>query len=384
MQPRLFRSTRPSNAQWLALGLVRPLRFAIAAFLAVPLLAWPVVGSADASSPTYSGRAYVVQATVLGTQLPRIADTGDLPSTGGAQEAALLSVPPISLGSAGAFNGAEVAHATTVGQGNASRSEASVANLSLTVAGTTITADFLMSRAAAECNGSSPSVSGSSELATLVISSVNGGQPITVMAAPNQTIALPLNAGTVVINEQSSSLSGQSGSMDVNALHVTITNPIGGPPLTDVIVSHAHADITCPTSPSPPPTCGATPTDFVTGGGWIVSPSNSNAKANFAVAGGMKDGFWGHLLYIDHGNGIRVKGTGVTGYNFYPNLGSNGRQIVGSADVNGTAESYEADVADNGEPGIDVDKFQLLLNGAMTAPATLLSGGNIQLHKACQ
>ncbi|TME49248.1 MAG: hypothetical protein E6I60_12895, partial [Chloroflexi bacterium] len=189
MQARLFRFPRPPNARRLW-----PLRLAVATLLAVPLLAWPAVGSADASSPTYSGRAYVVQASVLGTQLPRIADTGDLPSTGGAQEASLLTVPPISLGSAGSFNGAEVAHATTVGHGSASRSEASVASLSLTVAGTTIMADFLMSRAAAQCRGSNPSVSGSSELASLSISSVNGGQPITVTGAPNQTIALPFNA----------------------------------------------------------------------------------------------------------------------------------------------------------------------------------------------
>src|SRR4029077_16425328 len=61
-----------------------------------------------------------------------------------------------------------------------------------------------------------------------------------------------------------------------------------------------------------------------------------------------------------------------------------GRQILGSADVSGTAESYEADVADNGEPGHGVDQFQLWLNGALVAPAALLSGGNIQLHKACE
>jgi len=385
MQPRLFRPTRPSKAQSPAVGRMRPLRFAIATLLAIPLLAWPAAGSADTSSPSYSGRAYVVQASVLGAQpLAPIADTGDLPSTGGAQQASLLTVPPIPLGSAASFNGAEVAHATTVGQGNASRSEASVADLSLTVVGNTITADFLMSRAAAQCDGSSPSVTGSSELASLSISSINNGQPIIVSTAPNQTISLPLNAGTVMINEQSSSLSGQSGSMDVNALHVTITNPTGGPALIDVIVSHAHADITCPTSPSPPQACSGTPTDFVTGGGWIVSPSDSNAKANFAVAGGIKNGFWGHLLYIDHGDGMRVKGTGVGGYDFYPDFASNGRKILGSADVNDTGGSYEADVADNGEPGIQVDKFQLLLNGVLTAPATLLSGGNIQLHKACQ
>src|SRR3989442_13052516 len=337
MQPRLFRASRPPNTRPVWRG-----GLPVAVLIPLPLPAWPAVGSADTSSPIYSGRAYVVQASVLGMQLPRVVDTGDLPSTGGAQEASLLTVPPITLGSAGALNGAEVAHATTVGHGNASRSEASVADLSATVAGTTITADLLMSRATAQCHGSSPSVSGSSELANLSTSPINGGQPITVMTTPNQTIVLPSNAGTVVINEQSNSVSGQSGSMDVNALHVTIANPTVGPPLADVIVSHAHADITCPTSPSQPPACGATPTDFVTGGGWIVSPSDPNAKANFAVAGGVKNRFLGPLICIDHANRTRAKGTGGTGYDFYPAFGSNGRQIVGSADVNGTAESYEA------------------------------------------
>src|SRR5438094_3706196 len=266
MQPRLFRSTPPPTAR----------RLAVAALLAVPLCAWPAVGSADTSGPVYSGRAYVVQASVLGIELPRVADTGDLPSSGGAQEASLLTVPEIPLGSAGAVNGAEVAHASTVAQGNTSRSEASVADLSVTLAGTTVTADLLMARATAHCNGGSPSVSGSSELAALSISSVNGGQPITVTGAPYQTIPLPLNAGTVVINEQSASISGQSGSMDVNALDVTATNPAGGPPLAEVIVSHAHSDITCPASPSQPPPCN-TSADFVTGGGWMASPSDPNA-----------------------------------------------------------------------------------------------------------
>ncbi|HYY53477.1 MAG TPA: post-COAP-1 domain-containing protein, partial [Myxococcales bacterium] len=151
----------------------------------------------------------------------------------------------------------------------------------------------------------------------------------------------------------------------------------------DVIVSHAHADITCPASP--PPSCDATATDFVTGGGWIVSPSDPNAKANFAVAGGMKNGaFWGHLMYLDHGNRLRAKGTAVSGYDVYPAFGSNGRRTTGSADVGGTTESYEADVADDGEPGRAVDKFQLLLNGVPVS-SDVLAGGNIQLHKPqCQ
>ena len=347
------------------------------------LFATPAGSIAQTSStPNFSGQAYVVRATVPLVSPITVSDTGPLSSNGGAQEASLLDVPAISLGNVGALNGADVAHATTIGQGNASRSEASVADLSLTAAGNTIAADFLMSEVAAQCTGTSPSVSGRSDLAKVVIN----GQSIEVSGATNQMIQLPLNAGSVVINEQSSSVSGQSGKMDVNALHVVLNNPTpGGAPVADVIISHAHADITCPASPPP---CDATAGDFVTGGGWIVSPSDPNAKADFAVAGGIKNGsFWGHLMFLDHGNRLRVKGTAVTGYGVYDPFGSNGRQALGSADVGGTTDSYEADVADDGEPGRGVDRFRLLLNGApVTTPDDeFLAGGNIQLHKQhCQ
>lgn len=334
------------------------------------------------SATTFSGQAFVVQATVPPLSPITVADTGPLPPSGGAQQASLLDVPGISLGNVGALNGAGVAHAATIGQGNGSQSQASVADVSLTVAGNTIQADFLMSGATAQCHGASASASGSSELADLVVN----GQRIAISGATNQTVVLPLNAGSVVINEQSSSVSGQSGSMDVNALHVVVNNaaPGGGAPLADVIVSHVHADVTCPASPPAKPVCGTGATDFVTGGGWIVSPSDPNAKAHFAVAGGIKNGPWGHLLFVDHGNGLRAKGTGVTGYDLYPAFGPNGRQTLGSADIAGTSGSYEADVADDGEPGGGVDRFQLLLNGAKVA-SDHLAGGNIQLHKPdCQ
>jgi hypothetical protein len=282
----------------------------------------------------------------------------------------------------GAVNGADVASGTAVAQGNDSRSAASVADLSLAVAGNTISADFLMSEAAAACQGSSASASGNSQLAKLVIN----GQAIVISGATNQTVQLPLGAGYVVINEQSGSANGQSGGMDVSALHVVATNPTmpSGPPLADVVVSHAHADINCPASPAPPPPCSTVTTDFVTGGGWIVSPSDGNAKANFAVAGG-KDGTWGHLMFIDHGNGMHVKDIAVMHYDKYPPFGLNGRFTSGDADVDGTPHPYEADVADNREPGSGADQFQLKLDGKPVNTNTLLAGGNIQLHKPqCQ
>ena len=329
------------------------------------------------SAPAFSGRAFVVQANVPPLSPITIADTGPLPSGGGAEEASLLEVSPISMGNVGALNGADVAHATTVGQGNASRSEALLADLSLTVAGNTIAADFLMSTASAQCNGSTPSVSGNSELARVVVN----GQPVVISGATNQRVPLPLGAGSIVINEQSSSVSGQSGTLDVNALHVVATNPTTGMPLADVILAHAHADIACPASPASPPPCSGGSSDFVTGGGVIPSPTDPNAKANFAVAGGVKNGFWGHLLYIDHGKGPRIKGTAVTGYNRYSPFGPNGRQILGSVETGGTR--YEADVLDDGEPGRN-DRFQLSMDGSQIA-SDFLASGNIQLHRpSCQ
>src|SRR5712692_7425514 len=90
------------------------------------------LGWSTTSSPSpaaFSGRATVVDATV-GTSLVSvrtvISDTGPLPSSGGAEEATLLdaSIPGLLT--------VEVLHASTVGQGNGARSEASVANLVLT------------------------------------------------------------------------------------------------------------------------------------------------------------------------------------------------------------------------------------------------------------
>ena len=110
---------------------------------------------------------------------------------------------------------ADVFHSSTIGQGDRSRSEASVADVNLTVAGNTIGADFLMARAMAVCNqDGSSSVSGGSEIAELVIN----GQTIDVGTAPNQTVDLPLGTGKVIINEQY----GNSGDITVNALHVIV------------------------------------------------------------------------------------------------------------------------------------------------------------------
>jgi hypothetical protein len=311
----------------------------------------PAFSATSASAITYSGRATVVQAALPLLAPITIVDAGPLPPEGGAQEKSLVDATVPGLLSV------EVLHASTVGEGNHSRSEASVAQLSLAAGGNTISAGFLMARAEARCTDAGATTSGSSEIAELTINNAS----IVVSGQPNQTILLP--NGQVVINEQNTA----PGDITVNALHVVVNG------VADVVVSSAHADIGCPQPlPPPPPSCP----DFVTGGGWITG-TPSGAKGNFAVAGGFKNGaLWGHLNYLDHGGGPKVKGTGVTGYAV---IDAVTRRISGTAEIDGQPGfRYDAEVADLGEPGRS-DRFALWLSNGYHASGNL-AGGNIQLH----
>ena len=312
-----------------------------------------------AQPTTFSGRAVVVDATVAGMNF-QISDTGQLPSSGGAIERSLLEVDQLGVT-------ARVAHAATIGQGDRSRSEASVFDTTITSAGHTVTASFLSSRAAAICGAIGATASGSSELANLVID----GQEITVTGEPNQTVTL--GPVTVIINEQTPDPQGGSNAagITVNALHVIVLNPLDGSTLANIIVASSHADITCANT-------RCTGGDFITGGGYITTPGRNT----FGVAGGLKSrGFWGHLTYIDHATGMKVKGTGVTGYTV---TGPTSRRITGTAEINGAPGfTYIVDVADNGEPGRQ-DTFMIQLFPSGYTAAGTLTGGNIQLHRPCK
>src|SRR2546422_1419269 len=226
-------------------------RFFVAA---ISILLLSVPRTAAAACSMFGGRATVVQANALGVVPLVLSDTGNLDSTGGAKEASLLNASAPGLATV------EVLHATTVGQDNSSRSEASVANVNLTMLGNNISADFMMARANANCGSGGATVSGSSEIAGLVAN----GQSVVVTGSPNQTISLP-GGVQIILNEQISSVQGGDGSITVDALHVT------APGVADALVSNALAvigplvvTIGPPPPPPPPPNCE----DFVTGGGW--------------------------------------------------------------------------------------------------------------------
>lgn len=160
-----------------------------------------------------SGSARAVQATVvtqLGLSTSTLADTGTLSGPDDARDASQLS------GSIGSLVTAETLHATTLGWPDQVASEASVAGLSIAVAGTRVSAGFALARATSGADGV--------RAATIDDLTVNG-LPIDASGAANQTIAIP--GGTIVINEQSGDV--------VNALHIVING------VADVVIASASA-----------------------------------------------------------------------------------------------------------------------------------------------
>jgi len=181
------------------------------------LLVGPRAGAAQTVAGNARG-AWVSIVGPLGGSTTVLADTGRLLSTVDARDASRVtaSVPSVLSG--------EVLHAVTVGWPDQVASEASLANLGLTVGGIGISADFVMARAKAVLGGG---ISGSSIISKLSI----GGVPIEVTGEPNQTVAIP--GGQVVINEQTVSADGST----VNALHARVAG------VTDVVIASATAGI---------------------------------------------------------------------------------------------------------------------------------------------
>ena len=197
---------------------LRPWNISRVLAIAASLLAWPAVGAAQ----TVTGQAAGVQATVfslLGGTTLGLANTGALSGPTDALRASQLAgnLPLAALT-------AEVPSATTIGYPDQVNSVASLANLALSIAGSTIGADLLTSRATATLNGGG---AGSSSVSNLLLN----GAPVPVSGAPNQMVSIP--GGQMVINEQLTSPTG----IVVNALHITV----GG--VADVVIGSAVAGI---------------------------------------------------------------------------------------------------------------------------------------------
>jgi hypothetical protein len=182
------------------------------------------VGVANAQAATsYSGRARPLSISAFGAGVS-IGDTGALPSSGGSQSASLANLNLLGLARIGLLQG------TTSGSGSQSTSEASLTSVSAAIVG--VSADVIKSQSTAQCNGTTPSVSGSSQLVNVTLLGLPVSAPM-----PNVRIVLP-GGIAVILNEQTSTVSGNQGSITVNAIHVT------GPGI-DLVVASAESDITC-------------------------------------------------------------------------------------------------------------------------------------------
>jgi len=197
-------------------GSYRPGLVSGAVMVAV-LLVWATASEAQ----TVTGKARAVKATVfslLGGTTTVLADTGAL---GGTSDALQASAP---TGNVPSLLTGEALHATTIGWPDQVASEASLAALTLRVAGTTIGADSVMARALAVLGGAG---GGASDIANLSIN----GVPIPITGAANLTIYIP--GGRVVINEQQALPTATV----VNALHVVVSG------VADVVIASATAGI---------------------------------------------------------------------------------------------------------------------------------------------
>lgn len=190
---------------------------------AVLTIALSPISTFAQSATTFGGEAVGLKANAAGISLA-LADSGALPSSGGTRSSSLAAINIAGIASAYTLSSSASGSGTT--------SQAQVALHDLNLLNGLVAATVVNSYATATCSGSTAGTSGNAELAGL---SVNG--QAVVDSSPNLSISVP-GGISVIINQQTSSSGGSSGSITVNAVHVT------GPSI-DIVIGSAQSSITC-------------------------------------------------------------------------------------------------------------------------------------------
>jgi len=213
-------------------GLRRLSRVAAGVLMGVVLVAWP----AHALALDVSGEASAIRASALGATTV-LAGTGPLAGDQDLRDASSDQSSILWLGSADVLHAVTGSSISGAGAGDYVSSEASLADLALSLAGNTVSAGFAMARAQAPVGGMPV---GTSQVDGLQVN----GVAVPVSGAPNQTI--PLVGGRLIINEQTPTSTGTT----VNALHLVIDG------LADLVIASANAGLgggtSTPPSPLPP------------------------------------------------------------------------------------------------------------------------------------
>ena len=179
----------------------------------------PILGGGGGDAQTaVNGQAAAVSATVLGI-------TTSLADSGSVSDPSQPVGTGLSLGSIGGLLSAEGLHAAAMAWTDQVASQASLGNLSMSVAGIGITAAFLGSEALAVAGAAG---SGGSAIEGLSI----GGVAVSPTGLPNQVVSLP--GLSVILNEQTQT----AGGIVVNALRVRTLDG-----LTDIALATSRAGI---------------------------------------------------------------------------------------------------------------------------------------------
>jgi len=127
---------------------------------------------------------------------------------------------------------------------------------------------------------------------------------------------------------------------------------------------------------------------FATGGGWFYPDSDStlpDGRANFGFTAKYKDdSSTGKLNFQSRDANIKLKSTSID----WLTISAVSAQFQGTGTINGEGlYTFRVQVKDNGEPGVDVDHFDIKIwNGTDTEAdpyhkaKNTISGGNIQVH----
>jgi hypothetical protein len=306
---------------------------------------------------TYRGDASVATVTVLGITTT-VNGTGALPKTGGELNNDLLTLNVPGIVSAG------VSHASTIGLGNHTDSSASLAGLSVGLAGLVVTADIIESQASAEIANGAPTTSGGSTLVNLVVA----GQSIIVSGFRNQTVVIP--GGKVVINEMTQS----AGAITVNALHISLAG------IADVILGSSFAAVGPCTSCSN--TCSATPNctannDFITASGALKDLSGLESYLGVSLGSLSGGKNWGSFAFQDLGSLISFVSSTV---NTYQITSTTERIITGTGLLNGVdTVNYTLKLV---QGDLGTGTFTLALSNGYSISGSL-DVGFIQIRQTC-
>lgn len=323
----------------------------------------------------YSGQATALVIEDVEVPIPGpiiLADTGPLPTSGGLLEASEDNYRLLGTDGVTVALGFDAAYSVTSGGGTESNADSTISGFEVRFDShygrrVTITADYI----AASCRayvgaGGSVGAEGSIQVQNLRVD----GIPVTVTGQPNQRVEI--TDGHIIFNEQTVVVANGEADIVVTAMHVYMDECMNG----------SFGKVTCGITGGTTPPPEEHPCGKLTGGGWIVTPSG--AKGTFGVSGGIRRGeFWGHLTYNDHGAGLKVKSTSVTGFVVDP-ADANCRIISYNVLINGMPGTAEVRACDHGEPGRN-DTFSIRLSTGYAAGGSLggnrPGGGNIQLHK---